>query len=115
MTVIKDFKCWSNNEVAYKYKMSIMHTALGLAQLERIDELVERKRQIFNWYQAKLASTEGVTINYEAPGIKYTYWMVTAILDQKLGITKNQVIEARSDKNNRLPPVFSPPELHSSL
>src|SRR3989440_9410166 len=33
-----------NREVGYKYKMSSMQAALGLAQLERIDELVERKR-----------------------------------------------------------------------
>jgi perosamine synthetase len=41
-------KMFWNTEVAYKYKMSSMQAALGLAQLERIDELVECKRQIFN-------------------------------------------------------------------
>src|SRR6266576_5644969 len=38
-----------NTEVAYKYKMSSMQAALGLAQLERIDELIEHKREIFDW------------------------------------------------------------------
>jgi len=41
-------KMFWNAEVGYKYKMSSMQAALGLAQLERIDELVERKRQIFS-------------------------------------------------------------------
>src|SRR3989442_15874925 len=40
-----------NREVAFKYKMSSLQAALGLAQLERIDELIARKRQIFKWYQ----------------------------------------------------------------
>ena len=40
-----------NTEVAYKYKMSSLQAALGLAQLERVDELVARKRQIFSWYE----------------------------------------------------------------
>jgi dTDP-4-amino-4,6-dideoxygalactose transaminase len=37
-------------EVAYKYKMSALQAAFGLAQLERIEELVARKRKIFPWY-----------------------------------------------------------------
>ena len=44
-----------NTEVAFKYKMSSMQAALGLAQFERLDELVARKRQIFAWYRDALA------------------------------------------------------------
>lgn len=101
-------KMFWNTEVAYKYKMSSMQAALGLAQLERIDELVDRKRQIFNWYQAELASTEGITLNYEAPGTKNTYWMVTAILDKTFGITKEQIIEFIDEKNIDCRPFFHP-------
>ena len=77
-------KMFWNTEVAYKYKMSSMQAALGLAQLERIDELVERKRQIFNWYQSELSNINGITLNYEAPETKNTYWMVTVVLDKEL-------------------------------
>lgn len=59
-----------NTEVAYKYKMSNMQAALGLAQSERVEELVERKRQIFSWDQNELAGVNGVTLNYEAPAEK---------------------------------------------
>jgi perosamine synthetase len=88
-----------NTEVAYKYKMSSMQAALGLAQLERIDELITRKRQIFSWYQTQLAEVEGVTLNYEAPSTKNTYWMVTAILDQKFRITKDSLIRQMNEVN----------------
>ena len=37
-------------EVAWKYKMSELQAALGRVQLDRIEELIERKRQIFGWY-----------------------------------------------------------------
>ena len=36
-----------NDEIAFKYRMSAMQAALGLAQLERLDELIARKREIF--------------------------------------------------------------------
>jgi perosamine synthetase len=59
-----------NAEVGYKYKMNSMQAALGLAQLECIDELMERKRQIFMWYHENLQSIEGITLNCESPGTK---------------------------------------------
>ena len=48
-----------NTEVAYKYKMSSMQAALGLAQLERVDELVQRKRDIFAMYRMRSPPTRG--------------------------------------------------------
>ena len=44
-----------NQEIAYKYKMSALQAAFGLAQLERIEELVARKREIFSWYARHFA------------------------------------------------------------
>jgi len=97
-----------NTEVAYKYKMSSMQAALGLAQLERIDELIERKRQIFAWYQEDLAKVEGITLNREPIGTKNTYWMVTVILDHKFGIKKERLIELMSTRNIDCRPFFHP-------
>lgn len=102
-----DKKFW-NTEVAYKYKMSSMQAALGLAQLERIDELIERKRQIFNWYKLKLDNTSGITLNNEAPSTKNTYWMVTVVLDEKFGFKKEELISLMSEKSIDCRPFFYP-------
>jgi dTDP-4-amino-4,6-dideoxygalactose transaminase len=40
-----------NTKVGFKYRMSSMQAALGLAQLERIEELIVKKREIFAWYR----------------------------------------------------------------
>jgi len=97
-----------NTEVAYKYKMSSMQAALGLAQLERIDELIECKRRIFVWYQQQLGGIEGITLNREPIGTKNTYWMVTVILDHKFGIKKERLIELMSTRNIDCRPFFHP-------
>jgi perosamine synthetase len=102
-----DRQFW-NREVAYKYKMSSMQAALGLAQLERIDELMERKREIFGWYQKELAPIEEITLNYELPHARNSYWMVTAVLDKKCGISKDQLQEKLSEKNIDCRPFFHP-------
>ncbi len=101
-------KMFYNTEIAYKYKMSSMQAALGLAQLERIEELVTRKRQIFAWYQEELAGIDGLTLNFEAPGTKITYWMVTVILDKKFGLSKETLMARMSDKNIDCRPFFHP-------
>lgn len=97
-----------NTEVAYKYKMSSMQAALGLGQLERIEELVSHKCQVFSWYKEELASVEGVTLNYEANTTKNTYWMVTAIVNKTFGMKKDRLIKRMSEKSIDCRPLFHP-------
>lgn len=104
----KDYTAFLNTEVAYKYKMSSMQAALGLAQLERIDELVLRKRQIFDWYKEELAHIKGITLNSESLGTFNTYWMVTVILDSNYNLTKERVIEELGKKGIDCRPFFYP-------
>jgi perosamine synthetase len=97
-----------NREVAYKYKMSSMQAALGLAQLERIDELIARKRQIFAWYRDRLGGHPEITLNAEAPGTKNTYWMVSAVFGARRDIPKQQWMALMSERGIDCRPFFHP-------
>lgn len=97
-----------NGEVAYKYKMTSMQAALGLAQLERVDELVDRKRAIFSWYQRELVKVPGVTLNHEPAGTRNSYWMVTVIVDAAYGRSKEQIVTALKDSGIDCRPFFYP-------
>jgi perosamine synthetase len=88
-----------NTEVGYKYKMSALQAAFGMAQLERIGELVERRRQIFAWYKEMLDGVPGIALNQSTPEVRSTYWMVTIVVDKALGIDKEQLIAAMAEKN----------------
>lgn len=101
-------KLFWNAEVGQKYKMSSMQAALGLAQLERIDELVAHKRQIFAWYERELSGFDGVVLNYEAPSTKNTYWMVTAITSPRFGLEKEAIMRELSKRNIDPRPFFYP-------
>ena len=85
-----------------------MQATLGLAQFERIDELIAPKRQVFAWYQEGLAGMDGVTLNYEAPGTRNTYWMVTVILDPSFGIEKERLMALLNEHNIDSRPFFYP-------
>lgn len=97
-----------NQEVAYKYKMSGLQAAFGLAQLERIEELVARKLEIFSWYVRCLGGIGGISLNRRAPAVKNTYWMVTGVFDRSLGIAKEEVIAELRQRGINSRPFFSP-------
>jgi perosamine synthetase len=97
-----------NAEVAYKYKMSSMQAALGLAQIERIEELIERKREIFSWYENAFRDDTGIVLNAEPRGVKNSYWMVTAVWDRSFFKRKNDVVVAMRDRGVDVRPFFHP-------
>lgn len=68
-------------EVGFKYKMSNIQAALGLAQLERLDELVEKKRTILDWYRDRLGDIPGIAFNARNSWSRGIAWMSSVILD----------------------------------
>jgi perosamine synthetase len=97
-----------NAEVAWKYKMSSMQAALGLAQVERVEELVQRKRSLFARYRQGLAEVPGVRLNHEGPGTINSVWMITAILDPGYGVTKERLIPLLAERGMDSRPFFYP-------
>ena len=97
-----------NEEVAFKYKMSGVTAALGIAQMERIDELVAYKRAIFGWYAERLGDLQGVALNAEPAGTRNSYWMVTAVVDPDYGQDKFALMAAMKQRNIDTRPFFSP-------
>ena len=75
------------DEVGYKYKMSNVQAAIGLAQIERIGDLIARKREILAIYRARLAKFQGLAINPEPEGTENGGWMPTVVFAPELGIT----------------------------
>lgn len=97
-----------NDEVAYKYKMSSMQAALGLAQLERLPELMTRKREIFGWYRDCLSSVKGIALNVEPPGTRNAYWMVTVVWDKDLRLHRDEAMARLDAQGIACRPFFHP-------
>lgn len=101
-------KMFHHTEVGYKYKMGNLQAALGLAQLQRLDELVAKKQQIFAWYQAELSQVPGITLNQTASDVQNSYWMTCALFDPSTGLDKKQVIDRMAAENIECRPFFPP-------
>jgi perosamine synthetase len=85
--------------VGFKYKMSNVQAAIGCAQLERIDELVARKRAILAGYRRRLAGVPGVSLNPEPDGTVNGAWMPTAVFSRETGVTREQLQRAFAGEN----------------
>lgn len=93
-------------EVGWKYKMSNIQAAIGLGQLERIDELIEAKRRIFTWYYEELKDVEQVRLNYEMPWARSIYWMVSIYLNEDAGVSRDELMQKLKERNIDTRPVF---------
>jgi perosamine synthetase len=94
-------------EYGYKYKMSNLQAAMGCAQIERANELVEKKRRIFGWYKEFLSGMP-CRLNPELPGTKNSYWMPTAIVNKSVEFDREALFQEMKAKNIDSRPFFYP-------
>lgn len=74
-------KRYWHTEVGYNYRMTNLQAALGLAQLERIEEILAKKQAIFAWYQEALAGVSNIRLNRTADWATNVYWMIIMEVD----------------------------------
>lgn len=97
-----------NDEVGFKYRMNAVTAALGIAQLERLDELVAMKRSLFEQYTRHLRDVPGVALNVEPEGVVNSYWMSTVVLDPSLGLDKQTLGQLLAERGVDSRPFFHP-------
>jgi perosamine synthetase len=94
--------------IGLKYLMSDMQAALGIAQLSRIEYLLTKKRNIFNWYHDRFKKYYKIKMNGTAPGCLNSYWMPTIVWDNSLNISKEAVMDKLVKYNIDPRPFFYP-------
>ena len=94
-------------DYGYKYKMSNLQAALGYAQIERIDELVEKKRLIFSWYKELLNGTP-CYLNHYYSNVKNSYWLPTVVFDKKINFNRDGFFALCKDNGVDCRPFFFP-------
>jgi len=103
----KEKRYW-HTEIGYNYRMTNLQAALGLAQLERIEELITKKRQIFEWYKEFLKDLDSISLNPEKKWAKNVYWMVCLVLDKDFIISRDDLMLKLKEKGIDTRPFFCP-------
>ena len=97
-----------NTDIGYKFKMSNIQAALGLAQLERADEIIGKRRQIFFWYRDRLKDISGLRMNVEQEGCFCNFYVPTIVLDGKFPVNAETLMARLDEKGIRNRPFFRP-------
>ena len=103
----KDNKAFWMRDFGYKYKMSNLQAAMGCAQIERADELIEKKRTIFKWYR-ELFQDFPCKMNPEPLYAKNSYWMPTIVFDRDLDVNRDDLMEHLKKHGIDSRPFFYP-------
>lgn len=87
-----------HGEIGFNYRITNMQAALGVAQLERLSEFLERKRAIASAYRAGLEDLPGVTLQEEAGWATSSWWMTTLRIDPSDGVDRDELaVRLRAD------------------
>jgi perosamine synthetase len=79
-----------HHELGYNYRITNLQAALGVAQIESIDEVVTLKRLMADRYRERLEDLEGIHIPAEADWARNVYWMYGIVLDKGMGFDAGQ-------------------------
>ncbi|WP_226582478.1 DegT/DnrJ/EryC1/StrS family aminotransferase [Halobacillus litoralis] len=100
---------YQHSEMGFNYKLSNILAGIGIAQLQAIEERVEKKREIFFRYEEELGSLDGITFMKEYRDSRHNRWLTTLMIDQaKTSTTPLKLIEALEKENIEARRVWKP-------
>ena len=100
---------YDHDEIGYNYRLNNIQAAMGVAQMEKIEEFVQTKRENAELYKGLLADIEGLELLKENEWVKSNYWLFTIKIPKE---HKNPLIKHLLSKSIQVRPIW---KLISSL
>ena len=94
--------------IGYNYRITNIQAAIGVAQLERIDSLVEKKKYIAEEYSKHLSNIDGIQLPQEIGNVNNSYWLYTILLPKKCINNRDNIIEELDILGIEVRPIFYP-------
>ena len=101
----EDFLHYEHKEFGYNYRMSNVLAAIGVAQMEVLDERVERRREVSELYQNILDDIEEIAFMPQIEGAMGNRWLTTLIFRQT---DPKMIIDALERENIESRPLWKP-------
>jgi perosamine synthetase len=99
-------KRFYHTELGNNYRLTNLQAALGLAQMERIDGIIEKKRGIGKAYTERLRDIPGIQLPTEEPWARQVYWMYGLVLDKSTRTNAIEVAHQLKSKGIETRPFF---------
>ena len=102
---------YEHAQVGYNYRLSNILAALGRAQLKSLDQYVEKRRKIFNYYYNNLKNVEGIRFMPEIENGKSTRWLSVVLMENINHDKIEDIIRSFSEENIEVRPIWKPMHL----
>ncbi|MFI4861171.1 MAG: LegC family aminotransferase [Phycisphaerales bacterium JB063] len=109
-TTAKQNHRWAyvHDEVAYNYRLPNLNAALGCAQLEQIDDLLDAKRGLAQRYIDAFEGSEAGSILPEPEGTRSNYWFSSLVLEPGIASQRDDILNALCDAGFLVRPIWQP-------
>ncbi len=109
-----DGKWLTHIRLGYNYRLSDINCALGIAQMERIEEILLKRENVAQMYNERLKEIKGIRIPYIAPNVKMSWFVYVILLEPGFGKKdRNEIMENLLNQgigsNNYFPPIHLQP------
>ncbi|KOP77740.1 aminotransferase DegT [Lysinibacillus sp. FJAT-14745] len=95
-----------HDEIGFNYRMPNINAALGCAQLEKMPEFIEQKRNLAGYYENIVTNIDGVQLFKEPVNTRSNYWLQTIILDESYD--RNEVLDFLNNQGVMSRPIWTP-------
>ncbi|NFN92764.1 LegC family aminotransferase [Clostridium botulinum] len=105
---VLDNGAFYHEEVGYNFRMPNLLAAMGCAQLENIDEYIEKKRKNAKLYNELLKDVKGITLPVEKENVKNVYWLYSILIEDNYPLKRDELIYKLKENNIEARPFFMP-------
>jgi len=103
----KERKYW-HPLVGFNYRLTNVQAAIGLGQMTKLEVILEKKRQIAQYYHEKFAEVTGVVLPPEASWAKNVYWLYSVLLKPEVNKNRDELIHFLARAGVETRPLFYP-------
>ncbi len=101
-------RVYLHSEVGYNYRLTNLQAAVGLAQFERINELIEMRRKNALLYKELLKGSRGLSFPVEKEWAKNVYWMFSILVENQFQLNRDELMDELAKKGIETRPFFIP-------
>lgn len=103
---------YEHSHIGYNYRMSNISAGIGRGQMEVLNQRVERRREIFEYYQTRFGTANGITFLKEPDQLHSNRWLTTMLIDREIIGVDRETIRIELEKYNiETRPLWKPMHL----
>ena len=95
-----------HTEIGFNYRLTNLQAALGVPQVERMDEIVARKRKMGQAYTARLSEMPGLELQVQQPWAASVYWMYGVVVREETGLDAVEFARRLAQRGVETRPFF---------